>query len=88
MNAGTVVLVPVTYQAPKELNEVRIALVELIRDIKAGKDVGTLVAENLATLMTAVGGIDKLPEEFKTQLRASLETTGHMGGEITGVLLS
>jgi hypothetical protein len=83
-----VVLVDVTYKAPKELNDVRLALVKLVEGVKAGKDVSQLAAENLGPVMQAVAGIDQLPEEYKQQLRASLETTGHLGGSLAGVLLS
>lgn len=81
-------LVPVTYQAPKELNDVRVCLVELIKDVKAGKSPAAIAAENLPLLLTMMSGIDQLPTEVREELAKSCETGGHMGGELLAVLLS
>lgn len=63
----SVVLVPETLQLPKEMNEIRTAIRELVADIKAGKEVGALAGENLQNLIVAVEGFDKLDEEAKSQ---------------------
>lgn len=81
-------LVDVSYKAPKELNDVRVALVAVIEDLKAGKDLLTVGAENLALLSTAVAGVGNLPAEVKAELKESSECIGHMVGEIAGVLLA
>lgn len=51
---------------PKELNDVGVFVVELIKDIKAKKGVTLIIGENLTNLMTAVEGFDKLGAEAKS----------------------
>ncbi len=80
-------LIPVTLQAPKELNDVRIALVDLISMIKAKKGV-TEILGKLSEFMAAVDGASNIPTEFKDELKASVETVGYMGGQLVGVLLA
>lgn len=80
-------LVPVTVQVPKELNDVRVALVELIKDVKAKKDVGLIAAENLSLLLQAIAGADQIPDEVKSELQKSTVAMGLMGGEIVGAIV-
>lgn len=60
-----VVTVNHTIGVPKESKEVIDFLTDLIEDIKAGKPVGELTAENLPNLMTAIEGYDQIPLEVK-----------------------
>jgi len=53
----------------KESGEVVDAVSELIKDIKSGKDVGTIAAESLGGLMKAIEGYDKLDDEMKHESR-------------------
>lgn len=59
--------VNLSIDVPKEMNDVRIALVELIEDIKAGKSITDIAAENLPNVMKAVEGFDQLDDEAKTE---------------------
>lgn len=54
-------------EVPKEMSEIVDALVGLVADIKAKKDISMIVAENLQPLMAAVEGFDKLGEEAKSE---------------------
>jgi hypothetical protein len=81
-------LVTVSYKAPKELNDFRVALVALIEDLMAKKSISQIALENVQNFWTAIQGIDKLPQELKSELHASLETIGHLGGCIAGCLLT
>lgn len=80
-------LVDVTVKVPKEFNDVRVALVELVKDVKAGKDVGTIAAENLPTLLAAIAGADQIPTEFREELAKSTAAAGLLGGEVVGAFL-
>jgi hypothetical protein len=59
-------LVKKEVSVPKELNEVGVFIVELLKDIKAKKGVTLIIGENLTNLMTAVEGFDKLGDEVKS----------------------
>ena len=58
--------VEVKLNLPKECEDVRKFLIELVEDIKAKKDVAVIAAENLPNLMAAVQGYDQLGAEAKT----------------------
>ena len=65
---------------PKELSEVKKALVELVADIAAKKEISILIAENLPLLMQAIEGFDKMGEEIKTPEAANVAAL--LGAEI------
>ena len=52
-------------EVPKELNEVCVFVVELLKDIVAKKSVTDISAENLPNLMAAVNGFEAMKEELK-----------------------
>lgn len=52
-------------EVPKELNEVCVFVVELLKDIVAKKDIAAISAENLPNLMAAVNGFEAMKEELK-----------------------
>lgn len=55
----------VAVECPKELLEVVQALVAIVEDIKAKKEIGVIVAENLPLLIKAIDGSDKIGAEIK-----------------------
>lgn len=59
-------LVDVALKVPKEMNDIKVALVGLVEDIKAKKGVASIIAENIPALMAAIEGFDKLGEEAKS----------------------
>lgn len=79
-------LVPVTIQAPKELNDVRVALIQVVKDLKAGKSMSAILM-NLSTFMEAIQGVDKIPTEAKEEMSKSVELAGLMGGQLLSVLM-
>lgn len=79
--------VKIELDLPKELFEVKVAVVELLKDILAGKGLPELVGENLSNLSKAVGGADKLDDEIKEDLAASLQCAGLFGADIVSALL-
>ena len=82
-----ITLVDEIVKVPKELNEVRKALVAVIGDIKQGKDVAEIAAGNFNLLVAAVGGIDQLDDEVKAELAASVAAAGLLTADIIGVLV-
>lgn len=54
-----------TLDLPKELNDIRLCIVELVADIKAKKDLTVIVAETVPNLIRAVEGFDALDAETK-----------------------
>lgn len=54
-------------EVPKELNEVAVFVVELLKDIMAKKDIAAISAENLPNLMAAVNGFEAMKEELKDE---------------------
>jgi len=79
--------VKIELEVPKEINEVRVAVVELLKDLIAGKDAGQILAENLKTLSDAVTDVDKLPVEVKEDLVGSLQVAGLFGAGVVAALL-
>lgn len=59
----------VELEVGKESKDVYDALADLVEDIKAGKDVSAIAAENLPGVMEAVEGFDQLDDEFKHKSR-------------------
>lgn len=58
-------LVEETVLVPKEMQDVRVFLVQLMKDIKAKKGVAEIAAGSLGNLMAAVEGYDQLDDEAK-----------------------
>ncbi len=58
-------LVKIELEVPKEMNDVRLFVVQLLMDIKAKKSTAELIAGSLGGLMTAVEGWDQLDDEAK-----------------------
>lgn len=61
-----------TVKMPKELADVKKAIVELVADIAAKKEIATVVAENLPLLMAAIEGFDKMKDEVQAPEAANV----------------
>lgn len=79
--------VKVEVEVPKELNDVRVAVVSVVADIKAGKPLLEVAGGNLQKLNDAISGADKIPDELKAELAGSIALAGLMGGEVLAELL-
>lgn len=73
--------IDVTIAVGKESKEVADALSELVADIKAGKDISVIAAENLPGVMKAVEGFDQLDDEQKAPSRHA--TRAYIGMKIS-----
>lgn len=74
----TVETVEVTIEVGKETKEVADAIHDLIVDIKEGKDITAITAENLSGLMKAIEGFDKLDDEQKHKTRNATDAYAAM----------
>jgi hypothetical protein len=81
-------LVNVNLSVPKELNDVRVALLAVVSDLLAGKDAAAVVLGNIQNLSEAIGNAQAIPEEFKQNLKESAALSGLMGGELIGLVLA
>lgn len=75
--------IDVTVQVPKEMNDVKNLVVELIKDVKAKKSPGELVGENIPGLMAAMDGMDQLGEEAKDA--AAFTLAGLLAAELAQI---
>lgn len=65
---------------PKELSEIKKALVELVADIAAKKNTAELISENLPLLVQAIEGFDRMAEEMKAP--EAINVMALLGSEI------
>lgn len=81
-------LIDIPMQGPKELNDVRVALNQVLTDIVAGLDLGSVVMDSMAKLSAAVTNYQAIPQEFVDNKAEFLALTGRMGGEVAGILFA
>jgi hypothetical protein len=74
-------------QIAKEVDEVFVFLIELVRDLKAKKSITDIAAENLPALMQAMSGLDQIDDEVSKDKFVVGQTAGYRLGELTAVLL-
>lgn len=70
---------------PKEMQDVRVLVVELVKDIKAKKSPMEIAGENLPLLIAAAEGMDKLGAEAKDA--AAIDLGALLAADISKVLL-
>ena len=70
----------------KEIDDVAVLLVELVKDIKAKKGAAEIAGENVKNLMDAIAAFDQIPAEAKNKLVA-LQTLGYRTGELAAVIV-
>ena len=71
-------------EVAKESTEIVDGVHDLIQDIRDGKDVAVIAAENLPNLIQMVDGYDKLSAEMKSKHRNA--TVGYAGIKIADAL--
>lgn len=77
-------LVQVSVDVPKEMNDVRLFIGQLISDIKAKKSTTEIIGGSLGSLMTAIEGWDQLDEEAKS--KEAFNLYGLMAADIAKAL--
>lgn len=71
----------------KELDDVLVLLVDLLKEIKAGKSVAQIATDELQDLFTAVAGVSDIPSEFATSREVALQTAFYRTASIVDTLL-
>lgn len=71
---------------PKELHEVKVAIVELLKDVMAKKEMNLIIGENLPLLMQAFQGFEVMGDEVKSDHAPMVAAL--LAGEIAQVLLA
>jgi len=71
----------------KEVDDVGKFIVELVADIRKGKDTAAIVSENLANLVGAIDGISGVVDEVKENRKVVLATLGMRTGELTDAII-
>jgi hypothetical protein len=84
----SVEVVQVQVGVPKEMNDVKVALVSVIHDVKAGKPIAEIAAGNFPKLVDALNGVDQLDDAAKEKLQESLNCAALFGAEVAGALLA
>jgi len=74
-------------ELPKELSEVLLFLKEVVADVKAKKEVTTIVAEAIEPLAKAMEGMDKLDDEWKQHRRESQDAVLLFASDLLDMLL-
>jgi len=71
-------------KVPKECSEISNFLADFLEDILAGKPVAEIISENFQAAMTAIQGYEEIPEELKSEYKASI--LSHLTDRIGKVL--
>lgn len=71
----------------KEVDDVLSLVVHLVKEIKAGKDVGAIVAGSVQPLIEAVSGVDQVAGELQANRRAAYNSASLRLAEMVDVLL-
>jgi len=74
-------------EVAKEVDDVAKLLVDLVVDLKAGKDVASITSENLPGLITAIDGANKMSDEIANNRKVVLSTIGARAGELADAIL-
>ncbi|MGB1290515.1 MAG: hypothetical protein ACPG5Z_00185 [Pseudoalteromonas sp.] len=71
----------------KEIDDIMLLVIQVVKDLKEGKDVSELVSSNLGGLLAAIEGADQADDEYKENLAAAMATVGYRAGELGAALL-
>ena len=90
----TIALLDETVQVPKELNDVRVAIVKIVESSKkacedgfqAGQDIPAVVMASYQSLVLAIDGISKVKYEAKHAMGESIVCASLMGTDILKAL--
>lgn len=79
-------LIEESVKCPKEVNDIRRAIVEVVRDIKDGKDLLVVAGENLQLLSEAIAGLENIDDELTQAAPESITCLSLMAGEILSIV--
>lgn len=75
-----------TVEVMKEVDDVMLLIVNVVKAAKAKKSIAEIAASELQDLVNAMAGIDQIPVEFQDK-EASLRTVGMRVGELSAALI-
>lgn len=70
----------------KELDDVLVLVVGLVKDLKAGVDAGTVVSKHIPDLLAALSGVDQVGAEIDANKAAAFGTVGFRMGELLAAI--
>ena len=76
--------IEVPFNVAKESKEVIDALTHIVKEVKEKKNVQEILLSSLQKLITAVEGVEKVDDEFKSEAQA--DTVAYAGREIVNAL--
>lgn len=71
----------------KEVDDVMVALVGLVSDIKAHASAGTIATDAFQNVIAAVSGLSQLSVEIAANKKVCMETVGYRVGDLASALL-
>ena len=76
-----------TVEYAKEVDDVAVLLVNIVRQARAGKGVSEIASGAVTDLVNALAGIDQLDDEAETNRKVVLQTIGYRSGELADAIL-
>lgn len=76
-----------TIEVTKELDDVLLAVVALIKDVKEKKQLTQILTESIPAIIAAVDGVDQIDDELKAHQIEFMRTAGLRVGDIVGAFL-
>jgi hypothetical protein len=71
----------------KEVDDVALLLVEIVKQVKSGKPVAEMAAGVMDELVQAISGVDQIDDEWKEDRSAVMATMGYRLGELTDAII-
>ena len=71
----------------KEVDDVLVAVVSLVKEIRSGKSIGEIAAGSLGKVMDAVGGVAEIDDELRDNRTVAMQTIGYRTGELAAAIL-
>lgn len=74
-------------QYAKEIDDVAVLLVSVLRDVKAGKTAAEIANGAITKLIEALAGVDQMDDEVKGNRVVALQTIGYRMGDLADAIL-
>jgi len=81
-------IIEVKVQIAKETNDIFVAMIKLLKDMKAGKNILEILTGSFKELSDAVEGADDIDNEIAENIEAVMKTLGLGLGSLGGVMLA
>lgn len=71
----------------KEIDDVAVLLVNIVKAARAKKSAGEIAAGEVQDLLNALQNVDDVDDELKANRKVALQTIGYRSGELTDAIL-